>query len=68
VTLYPAQLLGLDDRVGSLEVGKHATLLVTTGNPLEYATSLEAIYIEGRAIDLRDAHRQFFEKYHDRRR
>ncbi len=68
VTLYPAQLLGIDDRVGSLEVGKDATLLVTTGNPLEYATQIEGVYIEGREVDLRDQHRQFFEKYHDRRR
>lgn len=68
VTLYPAEFLGLADRVGSLEVGKDATLLVTDGNPLEYATSIEKIYIEGRDIDLADQHRQFFEKYHNRRR
>jgi imidazolonepropionase-like amidohydrolase len=68
VTIYPAEFLGFADRVGSLEVGKDATLLITDGDPLEYATNIEGIYIEGREIDLGDAHRQFFEKYHQRRR
>jgi imidazolonepropionase-like amidohydrolase len=63
VTLYPARFLGIDDRVGSLEVGKDATLLITTGNPLEYSTLVEQAYVAGRRIDMRDAHRQFFEKY-----
>jgi imidazolonepropionase-like amidohydrolase len=63
VTLYPAQFLGFEDRVGSLEVGKDATLLITTGSPLEYATIIEQAYIEGRAIDMEDAHKRFFEKY-----
>ena len=35
VTLYPAQILGVADRTGSLDVGKEATLIVTTGDPLE---------------------------------
>jgi len=68
VTLYPAQHLGIADRVGSLEVGKDATLLVTTGSPLEYGTSIEQAYIQGRAIDMVDAHRHFFEKYRQRLR
>jgi imidazolonepropionase-like amidohydrolase len=68
VTLYPAQLLGFDDRVGSLEVGKDATLLITTGNPLEYSTIVEQAFIEGRMIDMEDAHRRFFEKYSEKLR
>ncbi|HUF27476.1 MAG TPA: amidohydrolase family protein [Gemmatimonadaceae bacterium] len=63
VTLSPAEFLGFADRVGSLEVGKDATLLITTGNPLEYATIVEQAYVEGRMIDMNDAHRNFFEKY-----
>jgi imidazolonepropionase-like amidohydrolase len=66
LTLYPAQFLGIDDRVGSLEVGKDATLLITTGNPLEYATTIDQAFIQGRDIDLMDAHRQFFEKYSEK--
>jgi imidazolonepropionase-like amidohydrolase len=68
VTLYPAQMLGFADRVGSLEVGKHATLLITTGSPLEYSTLVEQAYIEGRMIDMEDSHRRFFEKYSEKLR
>jgi imidazolonepropionase-like amidohydrolase len=68
VTIYPAQFLGFADRVGSLEVGKDATLLITTGNPLEYATVVEQAFIEGRRIDMVDAHRRFFEKYSEKLR
>lgn len=66
LTLYPAQFLGIDDRVGSLEVGKDATLLITTGNPLEYASTVEQAFIQGRDIDLMDVHRQFYEKYSEK--
>jgi imidazolonepropionase-like amidohydrolase len=41
ITLAPAQILGVADRVGSLEVGKHATLIVTDGNPLETFTQVD---------------------------
>jgi imidazolonepropionase-like amidohydrolase len=58
VTLNPASFLGFDDRVGSLEVGKDATLLITTGSPLEYATVVEQAYVEGRRLDMEDAHRR----------
>jgi imidazolonepropionase-like amidohydrolase len=68
VTIYPAQFLGFGDRVGSLEVGKGATLLITTGNPLEYATTIEQAFIEGRQLDMMDSHRRFFEKYMEKLR
>ncbi len=66
VTLYPARFLGIDDRVGSLEPGKEATLLITTGNPLEYATEVEQAFIQGRKLDMTDQHRQFLQKYMER--
>ncbi|MEX0890744.1 MAG: amidohydrolase family protein [Gemmatimonadota bacterium] len=68
VTLSPAQFLGIADRVGSLEVGKDATLLITNGNPLDYLASVEQAYIEGRAIDMNDIHKQLFEKYMEKLR
>jgi imidazolonepropionase-like amidohydrolase len=68
VTLNPAQFLGFADRVGSLEVGKDATLLITTGSPLEYSTIVEQAFIEGRMIDMEDAHLRFFEKYSEKLR
>lgn len=66
VTIYPAQFLGIDDRVGSLETGKDATLLITTGNPLDYTASIEQAYVQGRAIDMNDAFRQLYHKYSEK--
>jgi imidazolonepropionase-like amidohydrolase len=66
VTLRPAEFLGFADRIGSLEPGKDATFLITTGHPLEYSSVVEQAYIEGRRIDMMDAHRRFFEKYQEK--
>jgi imidazolonepropionase-like amidohydrolase len=63
VTLYPAQILGVDDRLGSLEVGKEATLIVTDGDPLEITTQVERAFIRGRAVDLGSRHTQLYDKY-----
>ena len=66
VTLYAAQILGIADRVGSLDVGKDATLIVTNGDPLEPPTITEQMFIEGKKIDLRDKHKQLYEKYKEK--
>ncbi len=63
VTLYPAQILGVADRLGSLEKGKDATLIVTDGDPLEIMTHVEMSFIQGRKIDLSSRHTQLYEKY-----
>lgn len=63
ITLYPAQILGVADRVGSLEVGKDATLIVTNGDPLEITTQVEREFIQGRDIDLTSRHTQLYKKY-----
>lgn len=66
VTIYPARFLGIDDRVGSLEPGKDATLLITTGNPLDYLADIEQAYVQGRAIDMNDIFRQLYHKYSEK--
>ena len=66
ITLYPAQILGVDDRVGSLDVGKDATLIVTDGTPLETFTNVETAFIQGRAVDLSSKHLRLFKKYEKR--
>ena len=63
VTINPAEFLGLDDRVGSLEPGKQATFLITTGTPLDMTTDIEQAYIQGRELDMNDIQKHFFEKY-----
>ncbi len=66
VMLYAAQILGIADRVGSLDVGKDATLIVTTGDPLEPTTVTEAMFIQGKKIDLNDKHKQLYNKYKEK--
>ena len=66
VTIYPARIMGIDDRVGSLEVGRDATLLITTGNPLDFLANVEQAYVQGREIDMMDIHRQLYEKYSEK--
>ncbi|HKK92864.1 MAG TPA: amidohydrolase family protein [Longimicrobiales bacterium] len=63
VTQNAANIMGIGDRVGTLEPGKDATLLVTTGNPLDMMNDIEQMYIQGRELDQMDIHRWFFEKY-----
>ena len=48
VTLYPAQMLGLGYRLGSLEKGKDADFIVLTGHPLHYQTLVQKTYINGK--------------------
>jgi imidazolonepropionase-like amidohydrolase len=66
ITLYPAQILGVADRIGSLEVGKHATLFVASGDPLETATQVEAAWIGGRKVELNDRHKRLYRKYEEK--
>ena len=50
ITLYPAQIYGIDDRVGSLEVGKVADLVLTQGCPLTRQGIIEYVYIAGEKV------------------
>jgi imidazolonepropionase-like amidohydrolase len=63
ITLYPAQILGAADKLGSLEVGKLASFIVTDGDPLDIRTKVEKIFIQGRDIPLTDRQTKLNEKY-----
>lgn len=51
ITLDAARLLGVDDRLGSIEVGKDGDLALYDGDPFEYTTHCEAVLIEGEVFD-----------------
>ncbi len=68
VTLGAAEVLGVEAELGSLDVGKRATLMVTDGDPLEIPTQVELAFIDGAQIDLRSRHTQLYEKYRERLR
>ena len=68
VTLYPAEILGVANRIGSLEAGKDATLIVTSGDPLETPTQVTRAFIQGRAVDLSNRQKRLWEKYQEKYR
>lgn len=68
VTLNPARVLGVDDRLGSLETGKEATFLVTDGDLLESETHLQRAFMQGREIDLDDFQKALYRRYLNRGR
>jgi imidazolonepropionase-like amidohydrolase len=47
ITTEPARILGIDDRVGSVEVGKDADLVLYDGDPFSYATRVVAVLVDG---------------------
>lgn len=63
VTLYPAQMLGVDDRLGTIEVGKLANLIVTDGDPLEIQTEVRHLFINGQPTSTDNKHRRLYKKY-----
>jgi imidazolonepropionase-like amidohydrolase len=63
VTINAAEFMGLADKLGSLEPGKQATLLITTGTPIDTRSNILQAYIQGREIDMNDIQKHFFEKY-----
>lgn len=51
ITINPAEHIGVADRVGSLEVGKDADLVITAGSPFEVLTEVKGVFIDGARIE-----------------
>jgi imidazolonepropionase-like amidohydrolase len=68
ITSSPAQILGVAERVGTLERGRDATFIITDGDPLETTTQVEAAYIQGREVDLNNRHKRLWKKYEEKYR
>ncbi len=66
VTLYPAQILGLADQIGTLEQGKVANIIVTNGDPLELTTDVRYLFIRGQLTSTTNRHLSLYEKYSKR--
>jgi imidazolonepropionase-like amidohydrolase len=66
ITLSPAQILGLDDRMGSIEVGKDASLVVADGDLLEFSTQISQVFIMGREVDMMNKHRRLYKLYQEK--
>jgi len=67
VTLWPAQIFGMADRFGSLQVGRVANVVVTTGDLLEARTETRFLFIDGRPVPLDTRHTILNMTHKDRR-
>jgi imidazolonepropionase-like amidohydrolase len=67
VTLYPAQIMNVADRLGSIEAGKTANLVITDGDLLEARTRLRYLFIAGRQLPLTSRHTELYEQFRNRR-
>jgi len=63
VTLYPAQIFGLADQIGTIETGKIANVIVTNGDPLELTTDVRYLFIKGRLTSTDNKQKRLYEKY-----
>ena len=66
VTLYPAQILNVADRLGSIEVGKLANLVVTDGDLLEIRSHIKYLFIDGRPVVLTSRHTELNDAFKNR--
>jgi imidazolonepropionase-like amidohydrolase len=66
ITLEPARIYGVDDRVGSIAPGKDATVIVTDGDVLDIRSRVVAAFVDGRELDLSDRHKRLYERYRNR--
>ncbi len=66
ITLSAAEILGVDNQVGSLDVGKDATLFIADGDILDIRTQVIQAYIQGRKVDMSDRHKDLYSKYQEK--
>jgi imidazolonepropionase-like amidohydrolase len=66
LTLVPARMLGVDDRLGSIEVGKDASLIAVDGDILDIRAKVRRLWIQGRESSLESRHTRLYEKYRNR--
>jgi imidazolonepropionase-like amidohydrolase len=66
MTLYPAQILGLADQLGTIEPGKMADLIVTDGDPLAIPTQVRYLFIKGELTSTDNRHLRLYEEYRKR--
>ena len=66
LTLYPAQMLGIADRLGSLEPGKDATFFIADGDILDVRTHVQRMWIRGQEVSLESRHTRLYDKFRNR--
>lgn len=68
LTISPARIFGVADHYGSLEAGKVADVIVTTGDPLDARTDIRYVFIRGQLVPRTDRHTRLYEQFRARPR
>jgi hypothetical protein len=63
MTINPARMFGVDGEYGSIEVGKVANVIVTTGDPIDIRTLIKEVFVKGQRQKFDDRHTELYEKY-----
>jgi imidazolonepropionase-like amidohydrolase len=63
ITINAAEIWGAGDKMGSIEKGKWADLMLVNGDPLETPTAIKAVYIKGKEVDLSNKQTRLYQKY-----
>jgi imidazolonepropionase-like amidohydrolase len=63
ITLNPARIFGLDDRIGSLDVGKSADIVICTKPIIQASAKIKAVFIAGKEIPLTNVQTRLRDKY-----
>ena len=66
ITINAAEIWGEGDKIGSIEKGKWADLMLVNGDPLETPTQIKALYIKGKEVDLSNKQTRLYQKYLNR--
>jgi imidazolonepropionase-like amidohydrolase len=63
VTLYPAEILGVADKFGTIEAGRRANLVIANGDVLQASTQVLSVFIEGRPYEPTSKQTRLYDKY-----
>jgi imidazolonepropionase-like amidohydrolase len=63
ITINAAEIWGVADRIGSIEKGKFADLILTDGDPLEGRSQVRQMWIQGKPVSLETRHTKLYEQY-----
>jgi len=66
VTIYPAQIFGVDNMMGSLEKGKVANIVIADGDILELRTNIKHVFIDGKEVDISNRYTELLDKFKKR--
>ena len=66
MTINPARIWGVADKLGSLEAGKTANVIVTTGDPLDVRTQVRHVFVRGVEQPMNDRHTRLYEQFRAR--